>query len=127
MLYYLLTECDGYQIVRRVPMKMHIQYFLIVDEIIKNNEILFDRKKIEKEYKKIYKVHHTNYIRKDQLLKLSELIRKEKGIRIIIEGGLERLKLKSISDAYGNSISIDEFITTYYHQHQLQQLIESSI
>ena len=77
---------------------------------MKGNEIIYDRETIDKQHQNQSYCQKRMYVQKEQLLTLSEIIRKERKIDFHFDGSLRKFELKSIVDNENKSIEIDEFI-----------------
>ena len=121
MIYYLLTECKGYRIIRKKTGPISKQ-FVYIDKIFKGNEVVFDPENLS--HKSHAKTNHIFRIkRKTQIDKLAELIQKETGIKIVFEGTLNEMQFSYIEDKDGNAIDLIDFLSKYQHEDDLHTLL----
>ena len=94
ILYYLLTECNGYSFSLSATRHISSQQFVYISEMKKGNEILFQSEEIDKGIDKEIDVSNDQSIRnemirkkllhwrKNQIEKLVEILKNESGIEI---------------------------------------------
>ena len=124
LIHYLLTECEGYSIIFDNT-NLKEKYFIRIQKIMKNNQIIFD---IEDYYKNQTKgCEYKRLFERDsnQINSLSESIMREKGIHLKFESSTNLpFQLIQFIDENKNEIDLDEFLEKHYKYDEIIELVK---
>ena len=124
MIYYLLTECEGYSI-KHNNSNLSENIFFGIQSILKDGKEIFDFENVKETLKG--SATRIKY-QKDQvqLQTLSQIIQEETGLEINFKICTnKKFEISEITDIDGNEIDIYHFIEKYYQYNELISLVNS--
>ena len=121
-LFYLLTEFKKYSISMR---HIIIDNFIYITKITKRKQIIFDISEMYYLSNAISYHQFESFWRKIQILKLAEIIEKEKQFEIQFDGTFFEIELKRFVDHEKHEINLFDFFKKYDKQQQLMKLINT--